>query len=84
MKSDSYRNMTGDLIITTLVDRLEHEDMSRQVFEHLTRRFVDAIYAELLPTIREHVIKALDAGTIARHIEAEIQQAVAAALKGSQ
>jgi hypothetical protein len=50
--------------------------------DHIIRRVVDTLYAELLPVMRERVKESLDAAQIAQCIQGEISMAIHNALGG--
>jgi hypothetical protein len=70
------------LNIITRIPEEELLDMASAAKNHLTRRWVDTLYAELLPVIRARVLLSLNALEIAKAIEGEIQMAIHDALGG--
>ena len=65
-----------DLRITATVSNQELSAMGAHANDFITRRIVDAVYAELLPVVRDAILKSLDSHKLAQIVEGELALAI--------
>ena len=75
-----YDASRQSLVTRMEVTARELDHMLGHVTDHLTRRLVDQLYAELLPVVRDAVLKSLDTARLAACVEGELQLALRNAL----
>lgn len=75
---------THDLKVVARVTERDIHQYRDQIMQFILRRFVDTLYEEMLPHVREAVLQAFEPAEIAKHIEAEMKMALTAALRGDK